>query len=244
MTRANVMADGVSDWVFNYFSTRSHDLTPESLRRAAQVLYVPVAHDPNVTRLCAAVLQGAELQRAERFAAHGDRALFIQRRAFRCFCGALAPGSSQSLSQVNFDQSENGRPWLTDLPDVWFGFSSCRLGFLGAWSSTHGIGVDIEDPTRDLEAIELARQFFSAAEARTVEGRFGSANFRAFFQLWCLKEAALKSIGEGLPYGLDAFEFDLEADLRVVQAPLFSGGRERFQAHSIEGTVGCAALVM
>jgi phosphopantetheinyl transferase len=67
---------------------------------------------------------------------------------------------------------------------------------------------------------------------------------RTFFQLWTLKEAALKSIGEGLPFGLDAFEFELVPNLCVVHAPLDHGGPERFNAHVIEGTDSCAALVI
>jgi 4'-phosphopantetheinyl transferase len=130
------------------------------------------------------------------------------------------------------------------LPDFCFSFSSCRFGFLGAWSSTHGIGVDIEDQTRNLEAAELAQRFFADAEAKAVEGAGGLSRTRTFFQLWTLKEAALKSIGEGLPFGLDAFEFELAPNLRVVHAPRGHGGPERFNAHVIEGADSCAALVV
>jgi 4'-phosphopantetheinyl transferase len=208
------------------------------------VLYAPVSHDPDVTRHCASVLSDTELQRACRFAKQGDGALFKQRRAFRRFCGALALGSSQPLSQIDFEETENGRPNLCDLPDFWFGFSSCRFGFVGAWSSTHAIGVDLEDQTKDLEATKLARQFFTGAEANAVEEADGLERLRTFFQFWSLKEAALKSIGEGLPFGLDAFEFELDPDLRVVHAPPEHGGPGQFNAHVIEGTDNCAALVI
>jgi len=237
------MTGGVSHRVKNLFTASSRFLTPAAARHAAQVLYAPVSHDPELTRLCSSVLSDAELQRADRFVTQGDRALFIQRRAFRRFCGAAVLESSQPLSQIEFNETENGRPQLAGLPEVWLSFSSCRFGFVGAWSSTHGIGVDFEDQTRDLEATELARQFFSVAEARAVEGPASLANQRTFFQFWCLKEAALKSIGEGLPFGLDAFEFELEPNLRVVHAPPEHGGPERFHAHVIEGIDGCAALV-
>jgi len=148
------------------------------------------------------------------------------------------------LSQIDFEETENGRPYLSGLPDFWFSFSSCRFGFLGAWSSTHGVGVDLEDQTKDLEATELARQFFSAAEANAVEGADGLERLRTFFQFWSLKEAALKSIGEGLPFGLDAFEFELDPNLRVVHAPPGHGGPGQFNAHVIKGTEGCVALVI
>jgi 4'-phosphopantetheinyl transferase len=233
-----------SDRIRDFFAGRSHDITPVSVRYAAHVLYAPVSNDPEITRCCASVLSETELHRAERFIRQGDRSLFMQRRAFRRFCGALLLGSSKSLSQVVFEETENGRPYFFDLPEVWFSFSSCRFGFLGAWSSMYGIGVDIEDRTRDPGATALAREFFLAAEARAVEGHDGLASLRSFFHFWSLKEAALKSIGEGLPYGLNAFEFELDPSLRVVHAPPDYGGPERFSAHVIEGTESCTAMVI
>jgi len=233
-----------SDRINDLFAGSSCDLTPAAVRHAAHVLYEPVSHDPEVTRRCASVLSDTELQRANRFATQGDKALFKQRRAFRRFCGALALGSSQPLSQINFEETENGRPYLSDLPDIWFSFSSCRFGFLGAWSPTHGIGVDIEDQTRNLEAVELAHRFFSEAEANAIEGVGGLERLRTFFQFWSLKEAALKSIGEGLPFGLDAFEFVLGPNLRIVHAPPDHGGQEHFDAHVINGVESCCAALV
>jgi 4'-phosphopantetheinyl transferase len=226
------------------FAASSRDLTPASARHAACVLYAPVSLDPEVTRQCASVLSNNELQRAERFTNEDDRTRFKQRRAFRRFCGAVVLGSSQPLSQVNFEETENGRPYLAESPETWFSFSSCRFGFVGAWSSTHGIGVDLEDKTRDVEAAELAQQFYSGAEARAVVRPDGSVSLRTFFQLWCLKEAALKSIGEGLPFGLDAFEFELDSNPCAVHVPPEHGGPEQFSAHVIEGTDSCAAVVI
>ena len=71
-----------------------------------------------------------------------------------------------------------------------------------------------------------------------------SDRIKDFFAFWSLKEAALKSIGEGLPYGLNAFEFELDPSLRVVHTPPDYGGAERFSAHVIEGTESCTAMVI
>jgi 4'-phosphopantetheinyl transferase len=239
------MTRDYSDRIVELFTAGSRDLTPASAFHAAYVLYVPFSRDTEVTRLCASVLSEVELRRAGRFAAENEKAQFTQRRAFRRFCGATVIGSSQPLSQIVFEETEKGRPYLSDLPDCWFSFSSCRFGFLGAWSSTHGIGVDLEDQTRNLEALELAHGYFSRAEANAVEKACGPERLRTLFQLWSLKEAALKSIGEGLPFGLDAFEFELTPNPRVVHAPPDYGGPKQFEAHVIERTGShCAALVI
>jgi 4'-phosphopantetheinyl transferase len=232
-----------SDRISELFTAGARDLTPASARHTSCVLYAPAWRNPDVPRLFASVLSDTELYRADRFVNEYDKARFIQRRAFRRFCGAIVLGSSRPLSQIVFKETGNGRPYLAELPDFWFSFSSCRLGFLGAWSSTHGIGVDLEDQTRNLEAVQLARRFFSEAEATAVAAAGGLERRGTFFQLWCLKEAALKSIGEGLPFGLDAFQFELDPYLKVVRVPPDHGEPERYDAYEIKGTGGCAALV-
>jgi 4'-phosphopantetheinyl transferase len=225
------------------FAASARDWTPEAANHAAHVLYAPNSRDPEASWRCASVLSDPELQRADRFLTEDGRAHFKQRRAFRRYCGAFVLGS-QPLSRIVFKETEKGRPYVPDLPDVWFSFSSCRFGFLGAWSSTHRIGVDLEDQTRKLEAAELAQRFFSQAEVKAVKALSGLARIQTFCKLWTLKEAALKSIGEGLPFGLDAFEFELAPNLRIVHAPPDYGGLERFNAQIIEGTDTCAALVI
>ncbi|MGA8321428.1 MAG: 4'-phosphopantetheinyl transferase superfamily protein [Xanthobacteraceae bacterium] len=238
------MARSGSEWVNDLFATSACDWTPAPANHAAQVLYAPVSRDPETSRRCESVLSDNELQRADRIIIEGGKAHFKQRRAFRRYCGAFVLGTPQRLSRIVFKETEKGRPYLPDLPDVWFSFSSCRFGFLGAWSSTHEIGVDLEDQTRNLEAAELAQQFFSQAEVKAVKMVGGFARVQTFCQLWSLKESALKSIGEGLPFGLDAFEFELAPALRVVHAPSGYGGPDRFNAQLIQGTDICAALVV
>src|SRR5262245_32289217 len=213
-----------SDWVTGLFAAGACDWTPASARHAACVLYAPVSRDAQASRRCASVLSDAERQRANRFVTDEGKAHFRQRRAFRRYCGALALRSLRPVSRIDFKETEQGRPYLPDLPAFWFSFSSCRIGFLGAWSSTHATGVALEDPTRCLEAAQLARQYFSEAEAQAVEAAHASARLRIFFKLWSLKEAALKSIGEGLPFGLEVFEFEVAPALRVVHAPADHGG--------------------
>jgi phosphopantetheinyl transferase len=233
-----------SGWTCDLFAAGVRDWTPARARHAAHVLFAPVARDPEMARRCASVLSDAERERAGRFVTEEGKAHFEQRRAFRRYCAARALGSRRELSEIVFAETEEGRPYLPEFPDLWFSFSSCRLGFLGAWSATHAIGVDIEDQTRKLEALALARRYFSKTEAEALEALEGLALRRAFFRLWCLKEAAMKSIGEGLPVGLDAFEFALEGVVRIMRVPAGHGEAGRFQAHVIGGRDDCAALVV
>lgn len=233
-----------SDWVIDLFAAGVRDWTPAAVRHAAWVIYAPVARDVQASRHCGAVLTDAEVRRAERFVTHDGKAHFLQRRAFRRYCGAVALGVARPLSEIAFRETDKGRPYLPERPDLWFSFSACRHGFVGAWSGTHAIGVDIEDRARPLEAVELAREYFADAEVKAVEGAEVSARLPMFLKLWCLKEAALKSIGEGLPFGLDAFAFALAPSLRIVHAPRAHGGPARFAAHVVETPGSCAAVVL
>ena len=76
-----------------------------------------------------------------------------------------------------------------------------------------------------------------------MENSVGSCRFQNFFRLWTLKEAALKSVGEGMPFGLEAFHFELTPRPAVVKVPREYGGPERFAAHAVEGTDGLVSVV-
>src|SRR5688572_9155333 len=140
-----------SDWVAGLFAASVCDWAPEAARSAVHLRYAPVTRDAQASRHCSAILSDAEVQRAGRIVTEEGKAQFKQRRAFRRYCGALALRSSGPLERIDFKKTEKGRPYLPQAPDLWFSFSACRHGLLGAWSSTHAIGVDIEDRTRQLE---------------------------------------------------------------------------------------------
>jgi 4'-phosphopantetheinyl transferase len=230
-----------SDRVREFFNGVVEDWTPTPAPSSVRMIFAPFSADEEISRVCSTVISDDEKMRSERFLKADHRNHFLQRRAFRRYCAAVALGSPNAdLGQIVFDETDEGYPYITEAPILSFGFSSCRFGFLGAWSSTHRIGIDIEDRTQTVESVELARRYFSECETGMVEDAPDSARF---FQLWSLKESALKSIGEGLPFGLDAFEFDLSPDPRVSRAPAEYGGAERFEPYIINGNKTCAALV-
>jgi 4'-phosphopantetheinyl transferase len=232
-----------STWIKAMFSERGRDITPSAVRDTACVFYAPVSPDPVTASRCASLLSDHERERSDRFVTEELKSHFAQRRAFRRYCGALALESTSCLSQIVFAETGNGRPYLRDRTDLWFSFSACRSGFIGAWSATHGLGVDLEDRPLEQEVTDFAQMHFTKSEARIVRDA-GPARLQTFLKLWSLKEAALKSIGEGLPFGLDAFEFELQRSLRVIDAPENYGGSERFSAHLFNQAGACAALVL
>ena len=160
------MFSHVSQQLGQYFASGSIDYTPANSNDLARLVYMPVTSDPDVSSLCALTMSAGEVQRSGRFSTGADRAHFNQRRAFRRFCGASAIGSNKPLEEIDFSETKNGRPFLPGYPDISFGFSSCQDGFLGAWSATHGIGVDIESKARQMDFIALARQIFRKPKSR------------------------------------------------------------------------------
>jgi 4'-phosphopantetheinyl transferase len=228
-------------WVMDWFEGRMSDCTPASVRGQAIVLYLPFSTDIEVLRRCANVLSDEERQRADLFKTDDGKSRFIQRRAFRRYCAFLAGDTNQKLSQIQFLESSKGRPFLPERADLWFSFSSCATGGLGAWSPSHAIGVDIEGERQNVEAIELAQEFFTNAEAAKLERLEPLERDRTFLRYWSLKEAALKSIGEGLPFGMDAFELQLDPEIRVLQAPT---DPSRFSAHFVSVPNNSAAVVV
>jgi len=227
-------------WLTDKFAEIVRDVTPAAAGSHATVLYVPVSSDAELLRHCPSVLTAGERLTAARFITDAGKAEFVFRRAFRRYCARIATGTELSLSKFRFSETENGRPFLVEFPKIWFSFSACSSGCFAAWSISHAVGIDIETSSQNIDAAALATHYFSAAEARVVAEQNGSARVDTFLRFWSLKEAALKSMGEGLPFGLDAFDLELSPTACILRAPT---DPRCFRAHEIALPNSAAALV-
>jgi 4'-phosphopantetheinyl transferase len=117
------------------------------------------------------------------------------------------PGAS-----VRIERGEHGKPRVADAR-LEFNLSHAGTALLLAVSRRIALGIDLESIRRKTRpAVELARRFFTSAEARAVEALPPDRRQDTFLRLWCAKEAALKAHGRGIGFGLDRFEFALDAE--------------------------------
>ena len=72
-------------------------------------------------------------------------------------------------------------------------------------------GIDVENTEREGMTVEIADQFFSPLEARTLRTLPLHARRRRFFDYWTLKESYIKARGMGVSLPLEQFSFHLEA---------------------------------
>lgn len=214
--------------LWDYFSRHAVDVTPTALPGDIHVRFLPACENHDVIRDCHAVLSLQERQHAQNQLLEIGRDQFAVRRAFRKYCGSVALGFDRLNSNAGFNETDLGRPIFAPSPEINFSFSTCDRGFLAAWSKNYNLGIDIEDPARTVEPVALARRYFLPSEAHYIESVEATAQRTAFLKIWTLKEAALKSIGKGLAYGLEKFSFALEPTLKLIDAPADVGGANRF----------------
>ena len=125
-----------------------------------------------------------------------------------------------------------------------FSFASSSGGFIGAWSHQGSVGVDLQEPVKTIEPRALAKTCFTRREQERMDRCVRDAE-RAdmFYRLWCLKEAALKSIGEGLPFGMERFEFETGVGARCLSAPGRCGAPDHISCFEYRVNEAYVALV-
>lgn len=113
-----------------------------------------------------------------------------------------APGT------LTLARTEHGRPMLR-APEG-YDCNWSHSGGLLAIAVARGlqVGIDIERERPRANALQLARRFFTAGEARWLSARGDATRTRDFLRLWCAKEAVLKAHGRGLAFGLDRLAFE------------------------------------
>ena len=103
-----------------------------------------------------------------------------------------------------------GRPEIIYPEAARLFFSLSHSGNFGLVTiSMAAVGVDIERIDLDVDTERLAMRFFTSREAEYLGSLPEGERVRAFFRLWVLKEAVLKSCGETVPAGLSKCELAL-----------------------------------
>lgn len=122
----------------------------------------------------------------------------------------LAQALAVPVDALALARDRSGRPRL-DAPHAGFDASWSHSGdaLLVALGDGVRVGADLELLRARPRALELARRFFTPAEAATLTALPSDARDAAFVRLWCAKEAVLKAHGRGLAFGLDRLGFGL-----------------------------------
>ncbi|HJS57031.1 MAG TPA: 4'-phosphopantetheinyl transferase superfamily protein [Vicinamibacteria bacterium] len=168
------------------------------------VVEIAEASLEEIRRLCdvSALLDDEERNRAARFRSVEARDRFVGGRAL--LKTLLGASLQRPAASVRVRVEPDGRPVLLDPePGVEFSISHSGERVVVAWAD-RVVGVDIERLRPLPGALDLARRFFDAGEAASLEKEPVERRSAAFLELWTRKEALLKARGIGLAAGLAA----------------------------------------
>lgn len=105
--------------------------------------------------------------------------------------------SKYNIQNYEIDYNEFGKPYLKDIPNLFFNISNKNNITVCAFSDTE-IGIDIEQlcyKENVAERVCNQKELKIIAEAQNKE--------LAFTKIWILKESYLKMLGQGLSYGMN-----------------------------------------
>lgn len=125
--------------------------------------------------------------------------------------GVLARLSGCLPHELRFQTTDRGKPFVSGPAKAcdWH-FNLTHTGRLVAIAaSRQPVGIDVEDLSRWVPDLNIAKRYFSQREYQHIAATAPSEQARLFLQYWTLKEAFLKAEGWGLSQRLDAVEFDL-----------------------------------
>lgn len=163
------------------------------------------------------LLTGDELARLERFVFEKDQwCLLASRKLTRDMFLRIHPFTR--WSDWTWKPDEMGKPHLIhpERRAQWsFNLAHTRDAVATIISSGEAVGVDLENWTRPVQYLELAKRFFSKEEYDALQAYTDHPEElqRRFFACWTLKEAFVKALGLGLRFPLDAFWMELPDNL-------------------------------
>lgn len=215
--------------------------------RAADVALTVIDLDGGDSACRAAwpLLNAAERERAGRFRFDRDRRRWgLARAGLRRVLGAALDVGPQTVVIATDAQ---GKPYLSDHPDLHFNLSHSADVALVAWTRLAPVGVDVERIKEIADRERVCRRVFSACEREQLAALPEGQRTRAFYLGWTRKEALIKATGEGMRAPLRAYSVALAPDAppRVLADERAAAGMEPWHLWHTEprpGYVAAAAL--
>lgn len=147
-------------------------------------------------------------------------------------------------------RDQHGRPRLgAPFANHDLGWSHSGEGLLmafgaGVTDTPIELGVDLERLRPRPRAQDLARRFFTPAEADWLQVLPADTRDLAFTRLWCAKEAVLKAHGRGLAFGLHRLAFgERNGMLVLVDCDAALGAATDWTVHELVPHPGYRAVL-
>jgi 4'-phosphopantetheinyl transferase len=148
------------------------------------------------------VLNEEERARAARFYFDADRRRsIVARGALRLLLGRYL---AREAADLRFTEGTHGKPSLLDAElELNVSHSGDFAAIAFAAHSPVGVDVEWEKPMSSMS--DLAKRFFTPAEAEAVLRARAEDAASIFFDTWTAKESVIKAVGVGLSVGLGSF---------------------------------------
>ena len=161
-----------------------------------------------------------EARQSQRFLRESDRQRYLLTRGLAR--SVLADYTGETPSTLAFAAQEFGKPILRAAQGAvappHFNISHTRGLVVLAVCREAELGVDVEAIDRNLDPLRLAARHFSPSERDALAAATDAQRHERFFELWTLKEAYAKALGQGLNLDLQSFSVELDAaQPRIVE---------------------------
>lgn len=148
-----------------------------------------------------------EVHKANKFKFEKDRNCYIiSRGILRILLGKYL---EKHPKNIIFQYSQYGKPSLNSNTTLNFNISHSGNTTVFGFVNDLEIGVDVEKIKIDFDVLDLAKNFFSQREIKSLESR-PEQLYKSFYRCWTRKEAFIKAKGSGLSFPLDSFTVSLD----------------------------------
>jgi 4'-phosphopantetheinyl transferase len=144
-----------------------------------------------------------EAERIHRYKKEDDRR--ARRAAHGLVRHCLGTFLARAPEHLQFTRDAKGRPYLADVEGWDLNLSHSNRWIAVGISRAGRIGVDVQEGSDSFDWRAVSRAYLHKDEIEALQRLAASGQSRAALELWCLKEAFLKTTGEGLstpPYRL------------------------------------------